>query len=128
MRLPELGRDQPETHKIDLVFHYILFWFCAGLVRVGRILEPWTPLTVNFLCVPAAKKVDLTDVGIVGGLSAGPEEKDKGIPNSLFMGRAMGTGSGLGKSTGFTTSTTTDMDDFFSSLSGSQNQYGAFQK
>ncbi|MFS7928719.1 putative ENTH domain, clathrin interactor EPSIN 1 [Helianthus anomalus] len=80
------------------------------------------------LNISGPKKVDLTDVGIVGGLSAGPEEKDKGLPNSLFMGRAMGTGSGLGKSTGFTTSATTDMDDFFSSLSGSQNQYGSFQK
>ncbi|KAK1417916.1 hypothetical protein QVD17_27052 [Tagetes erecta] len=80
------------------------------------------------LNITGPKKVDLTDVGIVGGLSAGPEEKEKGLPNSLFMGRAMGTGSGLGKSTGFTTSATTDMDDFFSSLSGSQNQYGAFQK
>lgn len=83
---------------------------------------------IHFIC--AAKKVDLTDVGIVGGLSAGAEEKDKGLPNSLYMGRAMGTGSGLGKSTGFSTSTTTatDMDDFFSSLSSSQNQFGNFQK
>ncbi|GJZ55315.1 hypothetical protein Tco_0610508 [Tanacetum coccineum] len=44
---------------------------------------------------------DLTDVGIVGGLSAGTEEKDKGILNSVYMGRAMGTGSGLGKSIGY---------------------------
>ncbi|KAI3828447.1 hypothetical protein L1987_02548 [Smallanthus sonchifolius] len=80
------------------------------------------------LNITGPKKVDLTDVGIVGGLSAGPEEKDKGLPNSLFMGQAMGTGSGLGKSSGFTTSATTDMDDFFSSLSGPQNQYGSFQK
>ncbi|KAK9065547.1 hypothetical protein SSX86_014948 [Deinandra increscens subsp. villosa] len=79
------------------------------------------------LNISGPKKVDLTDVGIVGDLSAGPEEKDR-LPNSLFMGRAMGTGSGLGKSTGFTTSATTDMDDFFSSLSGPQNQYGSFQK
>ncbi|XP_022030803.1 ubiquitin carboxyl-terminal hydrolase 6-like [Helianthus annuus] len=43
-----------------------------------------------------AKKVDLTDVGIVGGLSIGVEEKHKGLPNSLYMGRAIGTGSGLG--------------------------------
>ncbi|GJV22207.1 clathrin interactor EPSIN 1 [Tanacetum coccineum] len=64
-----------------------------------------------------AKKVDLTDVGIVGGLSAGTEEKDKGLLNSLYMGRAMGTGSGLGKSIGYSTSATADMDDFFSSLS-----------
>ncbi|GKE40961.1 clathrin interactor EPSIN 1, partial [Tanacetum coccineum] len=53
-----------------------------------------------------AKKVDLTDVGIVGGLSAGTEEKDKGLLNSLYMGRAMGTGSGLGKSIGYSTSAT----------------------
>ncbi|GKD41112.1 clathrin interactor EPSIN 1 [Tanacetum coccineum] len=44
-------------------------------------------------------------------------KKDKGLPNSLHTGRAMGAGSGLGKSTGYSTSTTTDMDDFFSSLS-----------
>ncbi|XP_076943329.1 clathrin interactor EPSIN 1-like [Bidens hawaiensis] len=78
------------------------------------------------LNITGPKKVDLTNVGIVGGLSTGPEEKDKGLPNSLFMGQAMGSGSGLGKSTGFTTSATTDMDDFFSSL-GPQNQYGSFQ-
>ncbi|GKB21380.1 clathrin interactor EPSIN 1, partial [Tanacetum coccineum] len=69
------------------------------------------------LNISGPKKVDLTDVGIVGGLSAGTEEKDKGLPNSLYMGRAMGTGSGLGKSTGYSTSATADMDDFFSSLS-----------
>ncbi|GKB56490.1 clathrin interactor EPSIN 1 [Tanacetum coccineum] len=64
-----------------------------------------------------AKKVDLTDVGIVGGLSAGTEEKDKGLLNSLYMGRAMGTGSEFGKSIGYSTSAAADMDDFFSSLS-----------
>ncbi|GJZ79234.1 clathrin interactor EPSIN 1 [Tanacetum coccineum] len=69
------------------------------------------------LNISGPKKVDLTDVGIVGGLSAGTEEKDKGLPISLYMGRAMGTGSGLGKSTGYSTSATADMDDFFSSLS-----------
>ncbi|GJW16440.1 clathrin interactor EPSIN 1 [Tanacetum coccineum] len=75
------------------------------------------PCQYNYMFVVEAKKVDLTDVGIVGCLSAGTEEKDKGLPNSLHMGRAMGAGSGLGKSTGYSTSTTTDMDDFFSSLS-----------
>ncbi|GJY88020.1 clathrin interactor EPSIN 1 [Tanacetum coccineum] len=69
------------------------------------------------LNISGPKKVDLTDVGIVGGLSAGTEEKDKGLLNSLYMGRAMGTGSGLGKSIGYSTSATADMDDFFSSLS-----------
>ncbi|GJX52906.1 clathrin interactor EPSIN 1 [Tanacetum coccineum] len=75
------------------------------------------PCQYNYMFVVEAKKVDLTDVGIVGCLSAGTEEKDKGLPNSLHTGRAMGAGSGLGKSTGYSTSTTTDMDDFFSSLS-----------
>ncbi|KAL8195801.1 hypothetical protein R6Q57_025554 [Mikania cordata] len=79
------------------------------------------------LNITGPKKVDLTDVGIVGGLSNGVEEKDKGLPNSFYMGQAMGTGSGLGKSTGFTTSAT-DMDDFFSSLSGPQNHFDSFQK
>ncbi|KAI3682215.1 hypothetical protein L2E82_50078 [Cichorium intybus] len=83
------------------------------------------------LNISGPKKVDLTDVGIVGGLSAGPEEKDKGLPSSLYMGQAMGTGSGLSKSTSaFTTSSSTDIDDFFSSLSSTthQNQFGSFQK
>ncbi|PWA39337.1 ENTH/VHS-like protein [Artemisia annua] len=79
------------------------------------------------LNISRPKKVDLSDVGIVGGLSAGTEEKEKGLPNSLYMGRAMGTGSGLGKSTGYSTSATADMDDFFSSLSF-QNVYVQKQK
>ncbi|GJZ06123.1 clathrin interactor EPSIN 1 [Tanacetum coccineum] len=78
---------------------------------------PYFRVTDDYMFVVAAKKVDLKDVGIVGGLSAGTEEKDKGLPNSLYMGRAMGTGSGLGKSTGYSTSAIADMDDFFSSLS-----------
>ncbi|PWA13716.1 ENTH/VHS family protein [Artemisia annua] len=45
--------------------------------------------------ISGPKKVDLTDVGIVGGLSARTEEKDKGLPNSLYMGRVMGTGYDL---------------------------------
>ncbi|KAK9077687.1 hypothetical protein SSX86_006024 [Deinandra increscens subsp. villosa] len=79
------------------------------------------------LNITGSKKVDLTDVGIVGDLSVVVEE-DRGLPNSLYRGQAMGTGSGLGKSTGLTTSATTDMDDFFSSLSRPQNQYGSFPK
>ncbi|KAJ9537194.1 hypothetical protein OSB04_029927 [Centaurea solstitialis] len=86
------------------------------------------------LNITGPKKVDLTDVGIVGGLSVGAEEKDKGLPNSLYMGRAMGTGSGIGKSMSYTTTpstTATDMEDFFSSLSsggGHNNQFGSFQR
>lgn len=76
---------------------------------------------------PAAKKVSLADVGVVGGLSDGFDEREKGPPASYYMGRAMGSGSGLGRS-GFTPSQATGGDDFFSSLSGQQYQFGGFQK
>lgn len=80
------------------------------------------------LNITAPKKVNLTDIGIVGGLSDGSEEKDKGpLPSSFYMGSSMGVGSGAGKSTSGFTSTSTN-DDFFSSLSGSQYQFGSFQK
>lgn len=70
----------------------------------------------------AAKKVNLTDIGIVGGLIDGSEEKDNRPLPSSYMGTAMGVGSGVGKS-GFTSSTSTS-DDFFSSLSSQQYQFG----
>lgn len=76
----------------------------------------------------AAKKVSLVDVGIVGGLSDGSDEREKGPPPATFyMGRAMGSGSGLGMYGG-TPSKPTIGDDIFSNF-GSQNyQYGGFQK
>ncbi|PIN16837.1 Equilibrative nucleoside transporter protein [Handroanthus impetiginosus] len=76
------------------------------------------------LNITAPKKVNLADVGIVGGLSDGLEEKDKGPLPSFYMGRAMGAGSVVGKS-GFASTTS---DDFFSSLSNQQYQFGSFQK
>ncbi|KAL8537336.1 hypothetical protein ACS0TY_012472 [Phlomoides rotata] len=76
------------------------------------------------LNITAPKKVNLTDVGIVGGLSAGLETQDKGPLPSFYMGRPMGAGSTAGKS-GFTSALD---DDFFSSLSTQQNQFGSFQK
>ncbi|KAL6524032.1 hypothetical protein OROMI_031127 [Orobanche minor] len=84
------------------------------------------------LDITAPKKVNLADVGIVGGLSDhhGSDEKDKGSLPSFYMGnKSMGVGSQIGKS-GFTSSTTTTTinDDFFSSLSSSQYQFGSFQK
>ncbi|KAL0447421.1 UNVERIFIED_CONTAM: Clathrin interactor EPSIN 1 [Sesamum latifolium] len=72
-----------------------------------------------------AKKVNLADVGIVGGLTDGSEEKDKGPLPPFYMGQAMGFGSGIGKS-GFTS--TSKGDDFFSSLGSQQYQFGGFQK
>ncbi|XP_010914749.1 clathrin interactor EPSIN 1 [Elaeis guineensis] len=56
------------------------------------------------LNITAPKKVNLADIGIVGGLSDGSDEKEKGLPTSAYMGRAMGTGTGLGRS-GFPSST-----------------------
>ncbi|CAA0824255.1 Clathrin interactor EPSIN 1 [Striga hermonthica] len=77
------------------------------------------------LNITAPKKVNLADVGIVGGLTDGSDEKDKGPLPSFYTGNnSMGIGSGIGKS-GFTSTTN---DDFFSNLSSSQYQYGSFQK
>ncbi|KAF5203008.1 hypothetical protein FRX31_007404 [Thalictrum thalictroides] len=74
-----------------------------------------------------SKKTNLADVGIVGGLGDGSDEKEKGIP-TMHMGRAMGTGSGLGRSqSGLSTSTGVGGgDDFFSTLG--QQQFGSFKK
>ncbi|PIN00274.1 Equilibrative nucleoside transporter protein [Handroanthus impetiginosus] len=80
------------------------------------------------LNITAPKKANLADVGIVGGLTDGSEEKDKGPLPSFYMGRAMGTGSGGGKSAGFTSASTSTNDDFFSNLSSQQYQFGSFQK
>ncbi|CAI9771735.1 unnamed protein product [Fraxinus pennsylvanica] len=77
------------------------------------------------LNISAPKKINLADVGIVGGLSDGSEEKDKGPVTSFNMGRAMGSGSGLGKS-GFTS--TTGGDNFFSNLGSQQYDFSSFQK
>ncbi|KAI5354266.1 hypothetical protein L3X38_007161 [Prunus dulcis] len=82
------------------------------------------------LNISAPKKVNLADVGIVGGLTDGSDEREKGPPTSYYMGRAMGSGTGLGKS-GFPSSPGMGGDDIFSSLSGGggqQYQYGGFQK
>ncbi|KAG5540555.1 hypothetical protein RHGRI_020687 [Rhododendron griersonianum] len=58
-----------------------------------------TPLLASFALEAAlAKKVSLADIGIVGGLSDGSDEKDKGPPTSFYMGRAMGAGSGIHQS------------------------------
>ncbi|KAK9273891.1 hypothetical protein L1049_018703 [Liquidambar formosana] len=79
------------------------------------------------LNISAPKKVSLADVGIVGGLSDGSDEREKGPPPSFYMGRAMGAGSGLGRS-GSASSTTMGGDDIFSNLSSQQYQFGSFQK
>ncbi|XP_057524204.1 clathrin interactor EPSIN 1 isoform X1 [Amaranthus tricolor] len=79
------------------------------------------------LNISAPKKVNLTEIGIVGGLSDGSEDKQKAAPTSYYMGSAMGMGTGFG-GTG-SNPTTTGADDFFSSFtSSSQYQYGGFQK
>ncbi|KAE9599961.1 hypothetical protein Lal_00045866 [Lupinus albus] len=79
------------------------------------------------LNISAPKKVNLSDVGIVGGLSDGLDEREKGMPPTFYMGRAMGSGSGLGRS-GFTSSQPAAGDDLFSSLGSQPYQYGGFQK
>ncbi|CAI0441434.1 unnamed protein product [Linum tenue] len=96
------------------------------------------------LNISAPKKVSLVDVGVMGDLGGGQEEKEKSAaaPPAFYMGRAMGSGSGLGMS-GFTTGPSsgfassqpqstpdagTGADQFFSSLGSSQQyQFGAFK-
>ncbi|CAI0408266.1 unnamed protein product [Linum tenue] len=96
------------------------------------------------LNISAPKKISLVDVGVMGDLGGGQEEKEKSAaaPPTFYMGRAMGSGSGLGMS-GFTTGPSsgfassqpqstpaagTGADQFFSSLGGSQQyQFGAFK-
>ncbi|CAA0821303.1 Clathrin interactor EPSIN 1 [Striga hermonthica] len=84
------------------------------------------------LNITAPKKVNLADVGVVGGLTDGSEGNNKGSLPSFYTGNAMGVGSGAGKSafvsTSTSTSTSTTNDDFFSGLSSQQYQYGGFQK
>ncbi|CAK9171447.1 unnamed protein product [Ilex paraguariensis] len=80
------------------------------------------------LNITAPKKVNLADVGVVGGLTDGSDEKDKGPLASFYMGRAMGAGSGLGRSGSGFTSTATGGDDFFSSFSSQQYQFGSLKK
>ncbi|KAL5975546.1 hypothetical protein ACLOJK_019870 [Asimina triloba] len=82
------------------------------------------------LNISAPKKVSLADIGIVGGLSDGTDEKEKGPPVSTYgMGRAMGAGSGMGKS-GFNSTSSGGMgmgrgDGSFSKLS--QYDFGSFK-
>ncbi|KAM6543756.1 hypothetical protein CsatB_008203 [Cannabis sativa] len=77
------------------------------------------------LNISAPKKVSLVDVGVVGGLGDGFDEINKGPSTSYNMGKAMGSGSGR---SGISSSQAIGADDFFSSLSGQQYQYGGFQK
>ncbi|XP_009629371.1 clathrin interactor EPSIN 1-like isoform X2 [Nicotiana tomentosiformis] len=77
------------------------------------------------LNITAPKKVNLADVGIVGGLTDGSDEREKG-PTTFYTSRAMGQGIGHGKS-GFPSAATAG-DDIFSSLNTQNYQFGGFQK
>ncbi|CAI8606175.1 unnamed protein product [Vicia faba] len=80
------------------------------------------------LNISAPKKVSLVDVGVVGGLTDGSDEREKGPPATFYMGRAMGSGSGLGMYGGTPSQPPATGDDMFSNF-GSQNyQFGGFQK
>ncbi|XP_058091356.1 clathrin interactor EPSIN 1-like isoform X2 [Magnolia sinica] len=80
------------------------------------------------LNITAPKKTSLAEIGIVGGLSDGTDEKEKGPSTSIYRGRAMGVGSGIGRS-GFTPPPAGGMgmggDVSFSKLG--QYQFGSFK-
>jgi epsin len=50
---------------------------------------------ITLLLLRAAKKVDLSDAGVVGRLGDGSEEKDPAVP--WYMEAATGTGPDLGR-------------------------------
>ncbi|XP_057959640.1 clathrin interactor EPSIN 1 isoform X2 [Malania oleifera] len=84
------------------------------------------------LNISAPKKVSLADVGVVGGLSDGSDEREK-VPATMFMGRAMGAGSGLagslsGPGRSAFPSTATGGDDIFSNFSSQQNSFSGLKK
>lgn len=64
----------------------------------------------------AAKKVNLADIGIVGGLTDASESKEKGHPPSFDMGIAMGAPSGVSKSEVSNSTSAPILHDDFSSL------------
>ncbi|KAI6694546.1 hypothetical protein NL676_022256 [Syzygium grande] len=108
-------------------------YICAPMAHCNLCLLLWlgsvykiTNVAMFCLLIKlAAKKVSLADVGVVGGLSDGSDERERGPPTSFYMGRAVGTGTGLGMS-GFTSSQATGGDDF--SSFARQSQYGSFKK
>ncbi|KAL9259401.1 Clathrin interactor EPSIN 1-like protein [Drosera capensis] len=80
------------------------------------------------LNISAPKKMSLADVGVVGGLNGGSDEKQKAPQATYYMGRAMGSGTG-GLGTGMSSSSPpTAADDIFSNFSSQQYQFGGFQK
>ncbi|GAV56971.1 ENTH domain-containing protein [Cephalotus follicularis] len=79
------------------------------------------------LNISAPKKVSLADVGVVGGLSDGSDEREKGPTTSLHLGRAINSGYGLGRS-GVTSSQAMSGDDFLLNLSSEDNQFGNWKK
>lgn len=78
------------------------------------------------LNITAPKKVNLADVGIVGGLSDPFDDRDKGSSTSFYMGGTIGSGSAFGKP-GYN-SAASGADDFFSIMSSQQYQFGGYKK
>ncbi|KAH6831138.1 hypothetical protein C2S53_009333 [Perilla frutescens var. hirtella] len=79
------------------------------------------------LNITAPKKVNLADIGIVGGLTDGSDAKDKGPLPWFNMGIAMGVGSGGSQSALSTSASLPTLDvDFFSSLSSRKHHTGSF--
>ncbi|RWR78196.1 Epsin domain-containing protein [Cinnamomum micranthum f. kanehirae] len=77
------------------------------------------------LNISSPKKTSLADVGIVGDLGDGLDEKETVLPTSAFMGRAMGVGSGIGRLAFSPSAAGTGADVNFSNLS--QHQFGSFK-
>ncbi|KAG6504122.1 hypothetical protein ZIOFF_036452 [Zingiber officinale] len=79
------------------------------------------------LNISAPKKVNLADIGIVGGLDDASMEKEKTLPTAAFMGRAMNSssGSGLDRSVWSGFSTATGVGGSMSTFG--QHEFGGFK-
>ncbi|XP_010536216.1 PREDICTED: clathrin interactor EPSIN 1-like [Tarenaya hassleriana] len=83
------------------------------------------------LNITAPKKVSLADVGVVGDLSNVSGEQQKAAAAAYYTtGWSMGAGSGLGRPGSYAPPQQAPdiSDDFFSSLSSQQYQYGGFKQ
>lgn len=63
----------------------------------------------------------------MGDLSDPFDDKDKGSSTSFYMGGTIGSGSAFGGKPGYN-SAASGADDFFSSLSNQQYQFGGYKK
>ena len=82
---------------------------------------------LTYVTLSAATKVNLAEIGILGGLRDGLEQKPQAPPTSYYIGTSPGMRSTFSRSSSVN-STGSSADAFFSGLQSSQCQLDSFQK